>query len=297
MVRLRSKIRGVAVFAVFGTGVVGAMVGGCGDDTGVTTPEDAQPDTTQQDAAQTDAFLPDAGQETSIQDATMDAAHPDASPDVAQPDASPDVVQDVARPDAIPDAPPDVQPQDARSDVSDAGSADATDADADSPSEAAPPVDAGDAGDAGEAGCTTAIGALNDSGASQLLFGFDTAAEINSWTSFTFPQSSSTNVLSQSPTDNAPGGCPGALSLALTYTAYGVNSGADRFPGSPLDWTGRVRLRFLGQARYIGLHHDQWRSGVRAVEYHPEAIQLIPQRSGARRRWVGSVGGGSHGGG
>jgi hypothetical protein len=245
MVGLRTKIRGIAVLTVFGAGMAGVLVAGCGDDTtgpGADAGEDVQTDSTQPDVSQPDVTQPDVAAEAAPQDASQDATHPDASPDGA-PDASPDVAQDVAHIDAAPDAAGDA-PQDARSDVSDAGS---TDAVADSSPEAAPPADAsdaGDAGEAGEAGCTTTIGELNDSGTSQLLFGFDTASEINGWMSFNFMTADGTNVLTQSPTQGPPGlGCPGALSLALTYSAYNVNAGADNF-FTAQNWTGRVRLHF-----------------------------------------------------
>jgi hypothetical protein len=243
------------VFAVLGAAMAGVTVSGCGDDTVEPGPDaagDVQVDSTQPDVSQPDVTQPDVSAEAAPQDgSSQDATHPDATPD-AQSDAPLDVAQDVSHPDAPPDAPADVQPQDARPDASDAGSADVV---VDSSPEAAPQGDAGDAGDASdsgtasEAGCTTTIGELNDAGTSMLLIGFDTSAEIVPWTSYTFPTNVSTNVESYSPTDGPSGfGCPGALSLALTYTAYGVNSGLDRFytsgGGATQDWTGRVRLHF-----------------------------------------------------
>ncbi|HEY4012988.1 MAG TPA: hypothetical protein VGM06_06605 [Polyangiaceae bacterium] len=230
------------MFAVFGTAVAGAMVSGCGDDTGSgTTPEDAQAD----GASQPDTGVPDVAAEAAPQDATLDTGHPDASPDVTVSDASPDVAQDASHPDGSSlDATADAQ-VDARPDASDAGARDAADAGTPDSSDAASPGDGGDGGDAGDGAvaCVTTIGSLDDSGPGQLLFGFDTQAEASAWTQYTFPTTSSSFVFTQSPTEGPAGfGCPGAMSLAVTYTGYGVQSGVDyNFPTAQ-DWTGRVRL-------------------------------------------------------
>jgi hypothetical protein len=244
MLGSRTKLRGVVVFAVLGTGVAAAMVSGCGDDSTGPAPGDAQVDSTQPDASQPDVGVPDVASEAAPPDATLDGTPADAtSADVTQSDASHDAAQDVSHTDG---SPLDAAPGDAQPDASDAGpdatsadgaALDAADASADAPSEAGSPGDASEGG-----GCTTTIGLFDDSGTAQLLFGFDSPTDINTFTAYTFPASASTDTLTQSPTEGAPIGCPGAAALNLTYSAYGVQSGIDYDFPTLQDWTGRVRL-------------------------------------------------------
>ncbi len=77
-----------------------------------------------------------------------------------------------------------------------------------------------------------------------LISGFDTPGGLDlRWTGYT-TANISTALLGQTLTDGNT--CPGALELTVSFTGFGVTSGAifNYGSGSPQDWTGRTRLHF-----------------------------------------------------
>jgi hypothetical protein len=216
------------------------FVAGCSDDTSSSNPpvEDASADhtTPAEDAAQSDASQHDANvADTSVTDSaladstTADSAASDGSLTDASHDASVDAAQ-------ASDSGGDASLADASSDAADASQA----------------ADASDASDGGV--CTTTIallgggdGGTNDAGkAPRILFSFDPSDADASdagldpnWANYS--DSGSSGTLSETSTAGYP--CPGALSLSVTYTAYGPKDQIYyNYQSGAQDWTGYTTM-------------------------------------------------------
>jgi hypothetical protein len=232
MLELKRIGRYIAVSGVFGVAVAGALVSGCGDDTGST---DGGPDTGAADQTQGDASQPDSSQPDSSQ---PDTSQSDTSrPDSTQPDGS--------QPDGTLQG--DGAPNDARTDATgmDSPAPDANDAGG------AETATGSDASEAGPSQCVTSVADLagTDGGAPDgglaptLLYGFDSpdGGLDSHWQNFM--DTGSTDSLSQTFTDGYP--CAGALALSATYTAFGPKDQAYYNFTSAIgtqDWTGRTAL-------------------------------------------------------
>jgi hypothetical protein len=232
MPTIQTTVRRALACGVCGAAVAGALASGCGGD----------------DASSDGGPMMDVGADRT------DGTTPDAPlPDTSLPDSS---QSDAPQPDTSQQG--DGTQNDVRQDVvgMDTRALDGNDA-ADDSADAAVPGEASDGGR-----CSTSIaslasgaeGGLADSGsdgsvndaagplAPSLLFGFDNPGGLDlGWSGYT--GSNSTALLGETVTDGYT--CPGALAMNVTYSGYGVNSGAIFNYGggaAAKDWTGRTKL-------------------------------------------------------
>ena len=235
---LQGTSRRVVGCSVFGAAIAALFAAGCGDDTssGSQPVEDASADhtTATEDASQSDASQHDANvADTSLADSALADS---TTADSAATDSS------------VTDASVDAQHSESGSDasVSDGSTSDAS---SDAAADASQTPDASDGGV-----CTTTVallgggdGGTNDAGkAPALLFTFDPSDADASdaglgpnWANYS--DTGSTGTLSETSTAGYP--CPGALSLSVTYTAYGPKDQIYyNYQSGAQDWTGYTTM-------------------------------------------------------